>query len=707
MRKGKIFITGLIIACCAAASAAAPSMIVLSSAAYDSGSADIAYALSADAGGNIFLTGNSSNNTKYLSQKYSKTLVLSPSAQQFFTPNFTGGKAKSIAMDGQGRIIVAGEEMNSSGNMDNLVLKYSPDFAALLSSAVYDGAGFDSGAAVKTDSQNSIFVAGYTEVASNKNFHVIKYSPELNALTTAYYDGGDADEASALAIDHNDNVIAAGFTLAASNNFLVVKYDNNLRKLYEATLDGAAGADDRATGLAVDSGNDIIVTGRQYDGTTQNYCTLKYNSFLQLISSAVYDSGGTDIPTGVAVDGSDNIIVTGQSANNYFTIKYDQNLNVISTASYDGGSTDISNAVAVDADDNAIVTGQSNNGLDSDYFTIKYNASPKITAVSPLYIGETSNVTFTGKGFLSDSAVSFQDTAISTGALSLSAGQITLSVAPSTAVILGVTTVTVTNANGEAAASTTLAYTRMRRTIAAGLGDTINAMTKLGEVTVDVPAGSFPYQETITIYTVPVAAGDLRQVGEALYFSVTNSSAPAVNASIKLRYSDADLGTYPAASLSLAYWDDVLGWVGVTSLVNTSAKSVTGFSKSINVKYAVVKEAIGSGGGGGGGGGAGGSGIPAKVYPNPYRPGSGGSFDQSTLGEGIVFAGLGANQAFKLTIVDLAGQLVFQKSATADSSGNYLWDTKTVSGGKVATGVYLYFIKAGGEPKKGKFSVIR
>jgi len=701
MKAGKAVFSALIIAGLAAASHAAPVMTVLSSAAYDSGAADIAYALATDAGGNVFLTGNSSNNTKYLSQKYSKTLVVSPSAQQFYTPGVTGGIARGIALDGQGRIIVAGD-------MDNLVLKYSPDFASQLSSAVYDGGEYDSGAAVKADSQNNIFVAGYTMAASNKNFHVIKYSPELNSLTTAYYDGGNSDEASAIAIDRNDNVIAAGFTLAASNNFLVVKYDNDLRKLYETTLDGAAGADDKATGVAVDSANNIIVTGRQHDGATQNYCTVKYNSFLELVSSAVYDSGGIDIPTGVAVDSSDNIIVTGQSGNNYYTIKYGPDLNIISTAAYDGGSTDISNAVAVDADDNAVVTGQRNNGTDFDYFTVKYNATPKITAVSPLYIGETANVTLTGKGFIADTAVAFEDPAISTGAFSLAAGQLTLSVNPSTAVILGVTTVTVTNANGESASSYTLAYTRMRRIVGAGLAGTITAMTKVGEVAVDVPAGSFPYQETITIYTVPVAPGDLRQVGEALNFSVANSSPPVVNASIKLRYKDADLGGYPAGSLSLAYWDDVLGWVGVTSSVNTSEKSVTGLSKSINVKYAVVKEAEGSGGGGGGGGGgAGGSGVPAKVYPNPYRPGSGGSFDQSELGEGIVFAGLGAGQAFKLTIVDLAGQLVFQKSATADGAGKYLWDTKTVSGGKAATGVYLYFIKAAGEPKKGKFSIIR
>lgn len=683
-------------------------MIVLSSATYDSGGTDKAYAAAADADGNVYITGTSGND--YLSQKYTKALSLT-AAQQLYTNGRPSNNALGIALDGLGNVIVSGEELNASlTNLNFLVLKYSSLNAAFISSATYDGGGNDSAATVKTDSQNNILVTGYTNDSGNKNVYTIKYSPELNKLSTAAYDGGNTDQGAALAVDHSDNIIMAGFTQptpAGTYNFLTVKYDNNLKKLYEASFD-SAGGDEKASGVALDGNDNIIVTGRQSDGVTQNFLTLRYDTFLNLLSSAVYDSGFDDIPTGVAVDSENDVIVTGYSNNNFFAIRYDSGFSVISTAAYEGGSADRSNAVAVDADNNVIVTGQSYTATDN-YFTIKYNASPKLTEVSPLYIGETANVILKGKGFLADSSVSFQDLEISTGAISLASGQLTLSVTPSSTVILGITTVTIANANGESYTSSALAYTKLRQTVAASQAATINAMTKAGQVTVDLPSASFPYQETITIYTAPVSPGDLRQVGEALYYSVANSSQPVVNTSIKLRYTAAALGTYSSGLLSLAYWDDVLGWVGVTSSVNASEKSVTGLSKTVNVKYAIVKQAEGSGGGGGGGGGggAGGSGIPAKVYPNPYRPGSAGSFGQSALGEGIVFAGLEANQSFKLTIVDLAGQLVFQKSGTADGSGNYLWDTKTVSGGKAATGVYLYFIKAGGEPKKGKFSVIR
>lgn len=700
MRPEKIFIAALALAGFAAAAGAAPTMIVLSSATYDSGAEDKAYALATDADGNVFLTGTSGDN--YLSQKYSKTLVLSPTAQQPYANGNTSNNAKGIALDGLGNIIVVGEENNTS-DLDYLVLKYSPNFAALLSSAVYDNGEYNSAAAVKTDSQNNIFVTGYSAFAGNKDFYTIKYSAELNKLSTAAYDGGGIDEATAIAVDHSDNVIVAGYIQnGTSYYYMVVKYDNNLSTIAFNSF-GSGNGNDRATGVVVDSNDNIIVTGRQNDGVTQNYCTRKYDSFLNFLSSAVYNSGGADIPTGVAVDSSDNIIVTGHSNNNYFTIKYDRYLNEISSSSYDGGFTDLSNAIATDADDNVIVTGQSYSGTNFNYFTVKYNASPRLTEVSPLYIGESANVTLKGRGLLADSAVVFQDPGISTGAVSLVSGQITMPVTPAATVTLGVTTVTVTNTNGESFTSCSLAYTRLRRTVLAGQPETINAMTKRGQVTVAIPSGAFPYQETVTIYTVPVAAGDLRQVGEALYFSVANSSPPVSDISIKLRYSVADLGTYPEGSLSLAYYDAAAGWVGVPSSVDTFERSVTGSTRAINVKFAVVKEAQGSGPGGG----SGGSGIPARVYPNPYRPGSGGNFDQSALGDGIVFAGFGAGQAFKLTIVDMAGRLVYQKSAVADSTGKYLWDTRTVSGGKAASGVYIYLLEGSGGPKKGKLSIIR
>ncbi|MDA8243043.1 MAG: hypothetical protein M0025_02855 [Elusimicrobia bacterium] len=702
MAAKKLLLALLLSACCAADGAAAPEMIALTSATYDSGSADDKItAIAVDAQGNVYATGSSG--TDYLSMKYSKTLAAG--LPQVFSNGRSGNIPGGIAVDGLGNIVIAGMETSASLSQDYLVLKYAPNFSSLTSSVTYDGGYYDRATAVRTDDQNNIFVTGYSNDGITDNFYTIKYGPDFARLSTAAYDSGYDDQAYAMAFSGSDLVVA-GYTKQGGTDYNVrlLRYDKELKELDNASFNG--GADERAVGVAVEASGDIIVAARQV-GATADFLTLKFDSFLNLVSSAVYDSGGNDVPTGVALDSDGNIVVTGYRAAgtlDFFTIKYDQAFNVISTAAYDGGLADQANAVAVDADDSIVVAGQTY-GSTYDFFTVKYNASPRITYVDPLYIGESVNVTIKGKGLLADTAVSFSDPQISTGSAVYNSGEITLSVTPSAAVLLGVTTVTVTNINGETYSDHTLARTRLRRTIAAGGASDITAMTSLGSISVSVPAGSFAQQETLTLYPVAAAEGDIQQVGEALYLSGSPSTSSLVNLTVTLRYRVADLGGDPESSLSLAYYDAASGWVSVPSAVNTSAKTVTGSAKAAATKYAVIKSV--STGGGGGGGGAGGSGIPAKVYPNPYRPGSGGRFDDSAEGAGIVFAGLGANKTVSLTIVDLAGRLVYQKSAAADANGKYLWDTKTVSGGEAATGVYIYLITGGSEPLKGKFAIIR
>ncbi len=684
------------------AAATPKTMIVLSSASYDSGALDDkALALTTDPAGNIFLTGTSGND--YMSIKYNGGLV--PGTPVLYTNGRSGNIPGGIAVDGLGNIIVAGMEMNASSKQAYLVLKYSPNFAALISSAVYSGGGFDKAVAVKTDGQNNIYVAGYSNDGITDNFYTVKYNSMLVQLSSRAFDSGFLDEVTAMALAGED-VIVAGRTWAGgtNNNFRIVRYDSNLTQLNTVTFD--SGGDERIAGVAADSAGNIIATGRQL-GATTNILTIKYDStFQNILSSDVYDSGGADIPTGMAVDSNDNIIVTGQINNNYLTVKYDGSFNIISTATYDGGSADQSNAVAVDFEDNVIVAGQSY-GSTFDYFTIKYNASPKITEVSPLYIGETYTVVLKGNGFVSGSSVAFTDAGISTGAVVFTTppSQLSLPVTLASSVMLGITTVTVFNVNGETVSNYALASARLRKTVTAGGAGSLSAQTPAGLVNVEIPAGTFPQQEIVTIYTVAPAAGDVRQVGQALYLSVSPADTPLQNITVKLPYRVSDLGGYPETGLGLAYYDDVLGWVNVAASVNTGDATVTGVTKTVNARFAVVK--------------AGGTvvvppGVPApgglggaKVYPNPYRPGSGGDFDRSSMGDGIVFANLGAGQSFKLTIVDVAGRPVYSKSGTADASGNYLWNLKTVSGGEAVSGVYIYMIKGSGGLRKGKLSIIR
>lgn len=147
------------------------------------------------------------------------------------------------------------------------------------------------------------------------------------------------------------------------------------------TYDG--GNMDLAFGVAVDSNDNVIVTGVSELGGIndgyRDYYTIKYDADGNQLWAVSYGEGNMDDDwvQGVAVDSSDNVIVTGVSERGYSTIKYDANGTHLWTISYHGDETGFAqaNGVTVDSYDNVIVTGAvcDENGM-CYYYTIKYDS---------------------------------------------------------------------------------------------------------------------------------------------------------------------------------------------------------------------------------------------------------------------------------------------------------------------------------------------
>ncbi|MEI7528955.1 MAG: FlgD immunoglobulin-like domain containing protein, partial [Elusimicrobiota bacterium] len=92
----------------------------------------------------------------------------------------------------------------------------------------------------------------------------------------------------------------------------------------------------------------------------------------------------------------------------------------------------------------------------------------------------------------------------------------------------------------------------------------------------------------------------------------------------------------------------------------------------------------------------------AKVYPVPWRPGSGDKFDSST---GITFKYL--TPRTEIRIYTITGQLVRELKLTPADNGLKVWDGRNSAGLKAASGVYLAHIKSGQYVKIMKIAVER
>jgi len=199
---------------------------------------------------------------------------------------------------------------------------------------------------------------GNSNANTISNFSNVFIVPPKNVWNRTY-DSGGTDAAESVAVDSDDNVIVTGYS---DDNYFTIKYDENGTELWNRTYD--SGSIDRAYGITTDSKNNVIITG--YVGN--DYFTIKYDeNGTELWNRMV--AAGSNYARGVAVDSYDNVIVTGFSDGNYFTIKYDENGTELWNRTYDSGATDKAYSVAVDSCNNIIVTGESN----STFFTIKYD----------------------------------------------------------------------------------------------------------------------------------------------------------------------------------------------------------------------------------------------------------------------------------------------------------------------------------------------
>jgi uncharacterized delta-60 repeat protein len=350
---------------------------------------DEAAALAVDGSGNVFVTGYCSGSS---GGKDYTTIAYSAAGNALWTNYYNGpgnldDQAMAIAVDSGGNVLVTGTSTNNGSLISYVTIKYSgagvPVWTNLLSGPEY----MDNYApAIGVDGSGGVFVAGgiYTNFVSD--FLTIKYAADGLPLWTNRYNGTSygADRAKALAVDGSGNVVVTGSSadLSGYPDYATIKYSGAGVPLWTNRFTGPPNAYsyDEPSAVAVDSGGKVFVTGYSWGiDNDADYATIAYSSAGVPLWTNRYDfAGGNDYAVAVAVDGGGDVLVAGSSAgslgaSDYATIKYSGAGVVLWTKRFGTNNGYSARSLAMDGSGNVFVTG--GGSFVAGFLTVAYSSA--------------------------------------------------------------------------------------------------------------------------------------------------------------------------------------------------------------------------------------------------------------------------------------------------------------------------------------------
>jgi hypothetical protein len=303
-------------------------------------SLDVATDIAIDASSNVYLTGYSSGTpwgVDYVTIKYNATGAKLWEAR-YNGPGNGDDLAYALTVDATGNVYVTGVSYDVTTSDDYTTIKYN-NAGVQQWVARYNGVGnsFDEATALAVDLAGNVYVTGRSwGVGTLDDYATIKYNSTGAEQWVARYSGpGDFyDVATGVAVDPSGNVYVTGWSQGVNtgSQFVTIKYNGAGVQQWMARYTGPCGfCNETAVAIAVDAASNVYVTGGSPNlDYNFDYATVKYNNagVQQWVARYNGPGKGYDVPAALAVDPArGDVYVTGQSEGSgtsadYATIKY-------------------------------------------------------------------------------------------------------------------------------------------------------------------------------------------------------------------------------------------------------------------------------------------------------------------------------------------------------------------------------------------------
>jgi uncharacterized delta-60 repeat protein len=333
---------------------------------------------------------------------------------------FGNDKGQAITLDSSGRILIAGYSYNTSNNSDMALWRYTPSGAldtnfgtggVVIHDNAAGGSSYDYGNAVAVDANGKILVAGSSMAATGSADMVIwRFNDDGTPDTTFDTDGilvdvrENDDSGNAIAIDSNGKIVVAGHTRTSTYDMTIWRYNSGGTPDTTFGTDGVAinltsGVSEFGYSMALDANGKILVAGRgPGDGVGADMTIWRHNADGTLDTTFDTDgivthsnaAGGDNFDCGnaIAVDSFGKILVAGHSLNNvgnddHVVWRYNADGTLDTTFDTDGfvtfkvavGGYDQSYGMILDSSERILVTGVSQDST-GDYDMVLWRFNP-------------------------------------------------------------------------------------------------------------------------------------------------------------------------------------------------------------------------------------------------------------------------------------------------------------------------------------------
>lgn len=311
--------------------------------------------------------------------------------------------ARDVAVDARGNVAVAGYIFDAANRPTFYVAKYEGLHGNLIWERTFNapGGGGAYGTGVAMDSAGNVVATGYYDTTNSYDYITFKFASDdgasmwstVNGLQARTYNGtaDGSDQALKVIVDGNDNIIVTGKSAGTGTAYDIytVKYTSGgtvaWEQRYNYYVNNSGNRDDIPSAIAVDSANNVVVSGLANKNGTDSFYVAKYAAANGVPIWTRTDENGGYGATGLAVDANGNAIVCGPAFHtggtyDIRTIKYAAaNGTLVWERTYATGTPENRwSGIAVNSLGEVSVVGTSEAGPDPTgkrIYTAKYNAN--------------------------------------------------------------------------------------------------------------------------------------------------------------------------------------------------------------------------------------------------------------------------------------------------------------------------------------------